>query len=377
MHSNLSFEKASVLIDKIYQAGADPNLWPEVTEAIRRAVGGHSVNFVLQDKGDMRLNYAMVSGVPADRLPFYEAEIMPIDKMTELHRKVPIGKAFSSDEIVSDQEMLDLEVTQRFYDDYGYHRFGCTFFYAQEERSAWLSIVRSVKEETFSRSDIALIQTISPHLSRAFQLNQTLLEASCRSRILLNSLDNLSVGLFVLSKAGKVLTNNSKALTYLDGMALDIKSGRFWFENNDVNRWFERQLMAACAGDVSASKNCLNKILTKNGEVNLQIYPYQATEAQYGLLLDAPGAIVVLSDTRYSPVSADILRALYDLTHREAKVLALILQDCETKKIAQAMSISTDTVRLHIKNIFVKAQVNSRVELVGKVNRAVSRLYTL
>lgn len=53
-----------------------------------------------------------------------------------------------------------------------------------------------------------------------------------------------------------------------------------------------------------------------------------------------------------------------DLTDREREVLAILAQGSTTTYIAQSLSISPATVRIHIRNILQKFQVHSRLEAV-------------
>ncbi|MBI4454890.1 MAG: response regulator transcription factor [Acidobacteria bacterium] len=58
------------------------------------------------------------------------------------------------------------------------------------------------------------------------------------------------------------------------------------------------------------------------------------------------------------------LVSLVTLTRREHMVLKLIGDGMGTRMIADALSISVDTVRNHVQNIFSKLHVHSRVEAV-------------
>jgi len=52
------------------------------------------------------------------------------------------------------------------------------------------------------------------------------------------------------------------------------------------------------------------------------------------------------------------------LTARERDVLALISQGCSNKRIARTLAISPETVKSHIKRIFLKLAVGTRTEAV-------------
>ena len=57
------------------------------------------------------------------------------------------------------------------------------------------------------------------------------------------------------------------------------------------------------------------------------------------------------------------------LTAREEQIIAGLVDGLSYKLIADRLTISIDTVRYHIKNIYVKLQVNSKSEVVSKLLR--------
>lgn len=57
------------------------------------------------------------------------------------------------------------------------------------------------------------------------------------------------------------------------------------------------------------------------------------------------------------------------LTPREEEVLRLLARGYMTKEIAEMLSISFDTVRFHLKNIYAKLHVRSRTEALAKFLR--------
>jgi ATP/maltotriose-dependent transcriptional regulator MalT len=52
------------------------------------------------------------------------------------------------------------------------------------------------------------------------------------------------------------------------------------------------------------------------------------------------------------------------LTARERDVLTLISQGCSNKHIARALEVSPETVKSHVKHIFLKLAVSTRTEAV-------------
>ena len=57
------------------------------------------------------------------------------------------------------------------------------------------------------------------------------------------------------------------------------------------------------------------------------------------------------------------------LTAKEHQIIRALTEGLSYKLIADRISISIDTVRFHIKNIYRKLQVNSKAEVIGKYHK--------
>lgn len=64
----------------------------------------------------------------------------------------------------------------------------------------------------------------------------------------------------------------------------------------------------------------------------------------------------------------DAFRSKYRLSRRETQILKLISDGMLNKEIAALLSLSIQTIETHRKNIHLKLQVSSRVELMKKVH---------
>ena len=54
------------------------------------------------------------------------------------------------------------------------------------------------------------------------------------------------------------------------------------------------------------------------------------------------------------------------ITPREIQILALMAQGRMNKEIAQRLSISPETVKKHVKNIFLKTGAHNRIEALNR-----------
>ncbi|MBX3747631.1 MAG: response regulator transcription factor [Verrucomicrobiae bacterium] len=72
-------------------------------------------------------------------------------------------------------------------------------------------------------------------------------------------------------------------------------------------------------------------------------------------------------ETFQQPAPAPAPAGLSVLSPREQQILALLAQGRLYKEIAATLSLSLDTVRTHLRNIYAKLEVRSRTEAVMKV----------
>jgi DNA-binding CsgD family transcriptional regulator len=64
------------------------------------------------------------------------------------------------------------------------------------------------------------------------------------------------------------------------------------------------------------------------------------------------------------------------LSKREKEVLQLVLQGRSNKQIALSLGITVSTVEFHLKNIYARYEVSSRIELILKMGNAASAART-
>ena len=104
---------------------------------------------------------------------------------------------------------------------------------------------------------------------------------------------------------------------------------------------------------------------------------YVVKHAPIGELLDAIRQVHLGG----SPMSAGIARKVVNtfhqpsmaqegLTQREQEVLSLIAEGLTVKEIADRTHVSNNTVRTHIRHIYEKLHVRSRVEAVNRLRGA-------
>ena len=81
------------------------------------------------------------------------------------------------------------------------------------------------------------------------------------------------------------------------------------------------------------------------------------------------GALVLAFDVRQPPVEPVGLGREPRLTARQSQILGLIASGLSTSEIAQELTLSTETVRNHLRSVFRELHAHTRVEAIATAQR--------
>lgn len=78
--------------------------------------------------------------------------------------------------------------------------------------------------------------------------------------------------------------------------------------------------------------------------------------------------VTIVRERRLRQLTPGSLRAVHELTAREARVAALLAGGVRTREIADALGISVHTARRHAESVLRKLGVHSRSEVARRLN---------
>ncbi len=111
---------------------------------------------------------------------------------------------------------------------------------------------------------------------------------------------------------------------------------------------------------VKALKNGADGYITKNAEIDaIQKYIKQAFLGKPVLTDEAAGALI--KSLKKNPTSP--------LTRKETEVLEILAEGKTRNSIAQVLNIEAETVKTHVRNIYIKLDVHSKEEAIEKARQ--------
>lgn len=187
-------------------------------------------------------------------------------------------------------------------------------------------------------------------------------------------LDSISDGTVVVDDRARLLHANRPARELLsDARSGAVGTGRLAFAHPSTQAAFERAL-ARChsrAEDLSHEQRASEfLVMDADGSViaRAALRPLQRNRFQHG---GAAASLLCLHGQPHGTrVRTDSLRGLYGLTEAEARVAAQVVTAGSLREVAARLEISANTVKSHLKRIFLKCEVASLAQLSALVATA-------
>ena len=348
------------LIGKIYEADADPAEWPKAMMLLADVAGG---------------NEAVLGGLGAGRMPVFVAPRTSPEMIRHYaehyHMLNPIHRGMAGQPL--GRAMLDAELTNidefrqgAFYNEWCrvqdfYHGVAMNLHTAANGRAGLMVTSR----RNFSRSAMSMLELVSPHLTRAFQINQVLFESKAANLSAFSALDLADRGVLLVSASGMCEPGNQLAEEVLQrGDAIILRHGRLECVHALDNTLLQRALHNCAMGKAGLPGTTVQVM---RGEermpLHLMCVPFitdgwtQST-AQHQVMI-----IVTDPEARLGQ-KVEQMRLNFRLTRAEADLVAELARGGDRNAIADRLGVTLATVRTQLTSVFDKTGVRRQPELV-------------
>jgi DNA-binding CsgD family transcriptional regulator len=362
-------EKLSLVVDRMYEAAARPELWRPVLHELAMAVDGRGAQLLYHRPQGAALHTASES--LDEVLDAFFREGWHINNPREVRarrRRVGLQEIVTDADLFTKEE-LDQEPWQRdFLDRFGlrwFASFGAMPF--EEIAPVILTIERPAAREPFSRGEITLLQTIVAHVQRASQLS--LAVAAAAEAGLLDGLDRMHRGAMLLDDIGRVVALNASAERQLKG-GLSIRSSRLKALSRTADNALQALMASVTAAPPFREKSALDAVAVPRAggrPIIVQAAPLVNSARDF---FQQARALVILQDLDQRPEpDPTLLNVAFGLTPTEARIAQAIASGRRPADIAAKLAVSLNTVRTHLREIFAKTNTHSQSELAVMLSR--------
>jgi len=348
------------MLDHVYEAGADPALWPSVMAHLADALGARE---------------AVLGGLALGQTPLFVAPrtdpVMVESYVAHYHAQNPVPAAMRGqglNQVRSDDELTDIEAFRRsaFFNEW------CVvqgFFHGAAVNVASGGILGTIMVNSVRALDTAELvafQQVAPHLSRALRINQLLMESRAATLSAFSALDMTERAVFLVDAEGRISAGNTLAENLVGpGKSLVLSRGRLTCHAPADTVRLQR-LVQQCLSGRLAQPNATLDIAREPNRAPLQLACLPVTD-ESGIQARAGSVrlMLIVSDPEERlRRKAERFGQAYRLTPAEAHVVLELAIGGDRSALAERLGISIATVRSQLTSIFDKTGVRRQAELV-------------
>jgi DNA-binding CsgD family transcriptional regulator len=350
-------------IDRMYEAAAYPELWPEALGTFANSLGGFCGSIGGLSAQEKLINYVSADG--AESAAAYARGGWG-EHNFRVHLGAPLirrGRQFIHERMLLDRQRIDRQRMQsEFFDTFQMRSFIAFEFVPGE-------IGGCVERGTAEVEDweIRELERAGHHIRRIGAI------ASARCDMLAQGietgLDHLRAGAILLDRRGRIVSMNARAASIRDRV-FHIQSGQLSPRDTEMTSAFGRMLQGVSAvghaheiePDAAIRLRCADgsSFLARAAPL---VGPAIDVFMRARILL----LLTPLQATGFE--SVDRLRSVFGLTRAEARLAARLAAGDDIASAAKNLGVSEGTLRGAVKAIFRKTGARRQAELVGLLTR--------
>lgn len=359
------------LIDLVYAAALEGNLWPSVLAKLADVVGTVQAIIATMDRrantfdSISRRTYPELDASYKNYWAFHNP--LWINSGTQ-----PVGKLYSFDTLMDRQDFARTPIFNEWWKkaDYGFAMLAANLM-SENNVSALICMVNDPKHEAPTPRQIRLFEAAIRHIVRAVRIHRQLWTSDLGHDTTPERFENIRQAAIMVDAVGHTLYANTAARALLDaGDGFVIKNGCLASKDGPFRL---QQLIASCAPGVGPLRGPFGGQFEVRRGLNraplkVAVTPMRSktpvVEIPW-LGLRAPVAMVTVVDPEID--RAILTRGLhrrFNLTAAEARLAAEIVKGDGREAAARRRGISVATARAQLSSIFEKTGTHRQAELV-------------
>lgn len=371
------------IIGGIYDCAANPELWAKTLNEIRDHVGVAYVMVGLADFSPM-----LIGSAPTGISKFSDWDERYVHSLNRFISTIPqVDKLYQDGvdapwiqmEHVTEAEFHTSDFYQQWVKPQKLRDCLVTLYMKRPNMVGVLSMASSEGTPLLGDRERQIANLISPHVRRAMAINDLVDKGKLALAMYRQVLDSLSVAVFVVGSGGTLRFANGKADELLRaGDLVRLAGGKLAANRSDItSATFDEAIARAIKGDEAMGISGIGVPLVGLAGERAAAYvlPLSGKDVR-GEIGRGHAAVFIARRSEQQPMAIEILRTVFDLTPVEAKVAFAISLGDGVETVSIALGNTVNTVRAHLKSIYLKANVADKTALAAKVASVIPPLTT-
>lgn len=356
-------EGAEKLLDLIYDAATDQELWRDVLIEIADRTNSQGGILIGQSilGGQVFFDYNGRLDEDCNRA-FRERHIQNAWSLGMVPQ--PTGRIVFSDEIVPlsslERSLFYEEVLRP--QDVAHNAMSALA--KKKDFTAAFNICRSVRQGPFGEDERRLLEWLMPHLHRSLVLGFRIDAYRKLQRAEYHVLDQLAMGVILLDRNKRITYENAAARRQgSDDGALDLRLAAVSARAIPYAALLEERISRALMGmPISAVS-----VPRPDGQLlTILVSPVRSRDLDRFGALDLSDAAVLLfliDPTNRNGIPVDWIIDAFRLTHAEARVAIAVSTGSTIAETAAHLGLSPNTIKTHLRHVFAKTGTSRQAEL--------------
>lgn len=353
------------IIDSVYRAAIEPELWTESLAGLCRAIDVKTGALWLSTDRAGPSEYAYNKDPEAVRT-FLDHFI---GVLPHAFWSPPPGRIYETEAIIGSRSWQGEEFYNDWSRPFGLERDLNVLIADNGTSQARLTLFRERNGRTFTPEDTRLLDVVAPHCRRAFAVHRCFEALRAERDTLAAAVESFRLGLVFLDRDGRVIAANGAArdiTARADG--LSVARGRLRGADARRSRALDALIRAAVTTGSGAHSRVGGGLLLDRPSLG-RPYQIMVSPMRSHVLgnLGVPGcaAMVVIADPERSAESAvGHFARQFRLSGRETQVVEALLTGAAQPAIAETLGVSVETVRTLVKRIYIKTDCRRRSDLI-------------
>jgi DNA-binding CsgD family transcriptional regulator len=354
------------VLDLIYDAAAEPDLWSHVLTAIADLTHCEGGILFGQSITAKQVYFDFNGRLDEDCNRSYRERHMQ-NRWSLYMQSQPVGRLVLSDEAMP---LAQLQATD-FYDEVlrpqGVAHSGMIALAARDDFRSAFNICRSPQRGPLDDDEQRLLRWLSSHLCRSVTLGFRVDSYLAVQRAAFDVLERLADGVILLDRKARVLFANAIAREIIDSGALGFSPSIETHSPAHSHR-FTALVRAALLGGAGGSMSLPNLA----GDELLTVMVAAIRGKDIGRLFeagidDAAVMVFVINPGKRQSIPIEQLMQAYGLTRAEARIALVAASGSTVPATATAFGLSSNTVKTHMRRVFAKTETGGQAELAALI----------
>jgi DNA-binding CsgD family transcriptional regulator len=375
-------QRALPIIEKIYDAVVEPDVWNDFVALLSDELGGAAIQLSLRLPGRLPTpdNFFRIH-LDDGYYPVFIKHAVEGLPWNEGNRGAFRGRFGLASEVVVGKEVEDSSLYLEYMQPQGLApEWPICHLIALDHGLPLAGVVIYRREggREIVPADLGMLDTLVPHLARAYALHCELRSDEHERRALTEVIDRFPTGVMLFDADGKVvLMNRSAELILAENDGFGMRDGHPCVADGRQNRRLQQLLRQAAAtevepGDYSGQVISFDR---PSGRRPFSAMVGPLVAAAPDMAIDEARALLFVADPESGRTgTCEVLEELYQLTHAEAELVRLISEGRSLEEVAAVRGVTINTVRSQLKQVFSKTDTNRQGELVHLVLSGVASL---